>query len=77
MSLEPRSRLSTPLLSSSRSASRTVPRCTPNWRASSISGGSRSPALMVRSVIRSEQRGGHLAIGRLDADRGELQRRSG
>ena len=53
ISFEPGRRSSRPRLCSSRSASRTVERCTPNWRASSVSAGSRSPSRSVRLRMRS------------------------
>jgi hypothetical protein len=53
ISFEPGRRSTRPRLSSSRSASRTVERCTPNWRASSISDGSRSPSRSARDSTRA------------------------
>ena len=53
MSFEPRSRRSSPEDSSSRSASRTVERCTPSCRASSSSLGRRSPSPSEPAVIRA------------------------
>ena len=68
MSLEPGRRCTRPPLSSSRSASRTVERLTPNWRASSVSDGRRSPSRSVRLEDALADRRGHLAVGGLDQD---------
>ena len=72
MSFEPGRRCTSPRLSSSRSASRTVERLTPNCRASSVSEGSRSPSRSARLDDARADRRGHLAVGGLEVDLVEL-----
>ena len=64
ISFDPRVRVSKPAVCSSRSASRTVERLTPNCLASSFSEGRRSPLLNERCGDPFDQRCGDFAVRR-------------